>query len=227
MQFNMSEQYVHTLIPNEAQFVPKPEQVIRFLDGLSALGAAPLNPKLTVMRPSGRVRSFMNPLTGETKSIPANDRVNLESTTDLAPIIEALPQYSVVLDGQGPPRLSPFPLYSNDALFTQKYGFIVCCRLRAEPVSMSDPGEERTGSEVPFFGKPCATDDATGLFHHPVTGNLIKVANAGCARFWLELEFGKWLLPKIDDSLAILNPAIVTLAGESFALEFAQGLHLL
>jgi hypothetical protein len=31
----------------------------------------------------------------------------------------------VALEGQGPPRLPPFALYSNDAPFTENYGFIV------------------------------------------------------------------------------------------------------
>ena len=37
------EQYVHTLIPQDAQFCPKAEQVSRFVKGLTNLGAAPLD----------------------------------------------------------------------------------------------------------------------------------------------------------------------------------------
>src|SRR4029077_2169894 len=104
MQFYMAEQYVHTLIAKDTQHAPKPEQIMRFCDGLSALGAAPLNPKLSLMMPSGRVRSFTHPLTGETRSIPANDRVSLESTASLVSAIGTLQQYFVALDGQGRPR---------------------------------------------------------------------------------------------------------------------------
>ena len=35
---------------------------------------------------------------------------------------------------------------------------------------------------------------------------LMEVANASCGGFWIEFEFGRWLLPKIDDSLEILDP---------------------
>jgi hypothetical protein len=227
MQSYMAEQYVHTLIPREAQYVPNPEQIIRFCDGLSALGAAPLNLKLSLMKPSGRVRSFTNPLTGGTRSIPANDRVTLESTASLVSTIGTLQQYFVALEGQGPPTLPPFALYLNDAPFAGSYGFIVRCRLRNEPVSMSDLAGEQTGDEVPSFGEPCGTHHAMGLFRHPVTSERIEVANAACARFWLEFEFGKWVVPKIANSLNILDSAIVGLANDSYGLGFAQGCHLL
>lgn len=90
---------------------------------------------------------------------------------------------------------------------------------------MSCLGDEQTGKEVPFFGEPCLRQDAT--FRHPVTGELIEVANAGCSRFWVEFEFGKWLLPKINTSLNILDPSIAAMAQESFSTAFAQGFHLL
>jgi hypothetical protein len=227
MQLYVAEQYVHTLIAKDTQYAPKPEQIIRFCDDLSALGAAPLNPKLSLMKSSGRVRSFTNPLTGETRSIPANDRVSLESTASLVSAIGTLQQYFVALEGQGPPALLPFELYLNGAPFTESYGFIVRCRLRGEPVSMSDLAGEQTGDDIPSFGEPCGRPHATGLFRHPVTSERIEVVNAGCARFWLEFEFGKWLLPKIANSLNILDSAIVGLANNSFGLEFAQGCHLL
>ena len=90
---------------------------------------------------------------------------------------------------------------------------------------MSDLDDEETGCDVPFFGKPCGKQSRTALFRHPLTGALIEVANASCARFWVEFEFGKWLLPKIDDSLNILDPAITDLTDQCFGLAFAQGFH--
>jgi hypothetical protein len=56
-------------------------------------------------------------------------------------------------------------------------------------------------------------------------GALIEVASASCSRFWIEFEFGRWLLPNIESSLDILDPAITKLAAESFRLSFAQGFH--
>jgi hypothetical protein len=214
----MAEQYVHTLIARDPAFAPAPEQIVAFFDGLANVGASPTSARLILMTPSGRLRFFSDPLTGEKKSFPAHDRVVLVGTADLSPMIRPLQQYFVSLDGQGPPRRPPFVLYHNGAPFEGEYGFTVRCRLRAEPVCMSD---------LPEFGQACTTFGEAGLFRNPANGAVIEVAGAGCARFWIEFEFGKWLLPKIEDSLEILDPAIVTLANQVFAIAFAQGLHLL
>ena len=175
------------------------------------------------VNPSARVRDFENPLTGEVKSMPVNDRIPIERPAGLVSTIATSQQYFVSLEGEGPPRTPAFPLYFEDAPFTKTYGFMVRCRLMPEPVSMSCLGDEQTGKEVPIFGEPSSRRDA--LFRLPVSGELIEVSNAGSARFWIEFEFGKWLLPKIDDSLNILNPLIAALAEEAFSLTFKQGFH--
>jgi len=223
----MPEQYAHTLIARDPEFAPTYGQIIAFFDGLTNIGASPVSAKLVVMKPSGRLRSFTDPLTGEKKSFPAHDRVVLENIADLASTIQMLQQYIVSLDGQGPPRRPPFALYHNGASFDGEYGFAVRCCLRAEPVCTSDLGDNEDRGALAEFGQSCSTLSETGRFRNPANGAVIEVAGAGCARFWVEFEFGKWLLPKIEDSLDILDPAITKLANWAFAMEFAQGLHLL
>ena len=90
---------------------------------------------------------------------------------------------------------------------------------------MSDLGDEQTEGEIPSFGEACRAQRGTALLRHPVTDELSEVTDAGCARFWAEFEFGKWLLPHIGNSLEIRDPTISELATESFALRFAQGFH--
>jgi hypothetical protein len=46
---------------------------------------------------------------------------------------------------------------------------------------------------VPDFGEACAVESKNGIYSHPWTGEVIEVPDAGCVRFWIELEFGKWL----------------------------------
>jgi hypothetical protein len=212
----MFEQYIHTLIPRDGQFAPEPKQVTSFLDALSILGAVPRDATLTVMKPSGRVRWYTDPLTGAKTSFPAHDYIALESTVGLSPLIGTLSEYEVTLDGHGPPETPPFALHTNGSPFTGNYGFVLRLCVRPEPVAMSDPhGGERVER------------NQSAVFRHPVTGKVNEVVQAGRARFWTEFEFGKWLLPKIDESLEILNPAIVSGAQRSFELRFAQGLRLI
>jgi hypothetical protein len=219
------EQYVHTLIPQDAQFCPKPERVTQFFDGLTKLGAAPLDAQLKILKPSGRVRSFTDPLTGEIRTIPGKEIVDLDRAANFHPIISALDQYVVATEGHGPPTLPTFALYLDGVLFAENYDFSVHCCVEAGPVSMCDLGDEQNDNEAPIFRMPCREPSRTGLFRHPITSALIEVENASCARFWIEFEFGNWLLPKIGDSLNILNPEITNFANECFGLVFVQGFH--
>jgi hypothetical protein len=220
----MAEQYLHTLIPSDANFAPSPEQVTHFIDSLSRLGAQPLNCKLILVKPSGRVRTVKDPMTGEARSIPAHERAALKGINDLPSAIGNLQEYFVNIDGEGPPRVPAFPLYVEDAPFTGTYAFAVNCCLKPEPVSMSCLADNLMDSDVPLFGQPCSRRDA--LYCHPATGAVIEVASVGSARFWVEFEFGKWLTPKIGDSLNILDPSILATADHAFSARFSQGFHL-
>lgn len=220
----MAEQYLHTLIPSDARLAPSPEQVAQFVDSLSALDAAPLNYKLFLVKPTGRLRTFKDPRTGEARSIPANERVVLDGIDNLRSAIEGLQEYFVNIDGAGPPRTPAFPLYFEDAPFKEAYSFTVRCCLKPEPVSMSFLAGNKTGMDVPLFGQPCSRRDA--LFCHPANGAVIEVPNVGSARFWVEFEFGKWLMPKIDDSLNILDPSILATVDHAFSAQFSQGFLL-
>ena len=216
------EQYAHTLIPKESQFAPQPEQIIGFLDTLLALGAAPLDSRISLAKLSGRGRCFTDPLTGAKKSFPAYDWALLERTSDLRPLVETLQDYSVALDGRGPPKVPPFQVYANGQHFTESYGFIVRCCLRKKPVSMSEPGV-REGIQ---FGFPCDAGNKALLLSYPPSRKVFRRASTGCARFWIEFEFGRWLLPRIDGFLEILDPSIVIAAEKHFRLAFEQGFHL-
>ncbi len=90
---------------------------------------------------------------------------------------------------------------------------------------MSDLHEEAESSRKPIpFGDECDESDSLGVFTHPHTLEVIEVPGAGCARFWIEFELGKFLFPELaDGDTAILHPAVVGLASENFGVEFIQG----
>jgi hypothetical protein len=76
--------------------------------------------------------------------------------------------------------------------FKSIYAFDVLCRLRPEVVSTSDWHDSATIVRgAPSFGQPDRSHNRLGIFHHPFTSEIIKVPNAGCARFWIEFEFCK------------------------------------
>jgi hypothetical protein len=241
----MLEQYGHTLVAEAPDFVPRPGQVVQFFAALVNVGAQPMKAKLQIVKPTGKLRSFSSPFTGKTESRPILEHVPIENIGDIAEGLQGVHHYDVEMSGLGPPSLPPLQLEfcgeqqsgdhktgdgATDDLGTQStwngnYSFDVACSLRSEPVSTSSKYTGNT-NEPPSFGQPCMSSNRVGFFEHPHTGAMIEVANAGCARFWIEFRFGKWLFPKIKDSLDLLEPAIVKVAEQSFATKFAQGCHV-
>jgi len=213
--------YTHTLIPNRVDFVPDPQQVSAFLGSLTPMGAAPLKPKITVAKLSGKVRSIVNPFTGKTESLAMRKGQRMKGLAGLPNAVKGLDDYNVTVSGIGPPTTPAFEFE-----FQGVYDFTVHCCLRAEVVSTSDWHDEvPVNRSVAFFGRPCSPNDRLGIFHHPSTLKVIEVPKAGCTRFWIEFEFGNMLFPPIEDRLDLIHPAIVQAAQRDFGIKFVQGCH--
>jgi hypothetical protein len=214
-------EYTHTLIPARVEFAPQPKQVGAFLASLVSIGAAPLKPAITISKLSGEVRSVANPFTGKTERYSRRRTEKLEDLSAVSTVLEGLDDYNLIVAGKGPPKL---PAFEFD--FSGAYDFLVHCCLRAEVVSTSDWHDEvPVEREVEFFGRPCSSKNRTGIFHNPNTLEVIEVPKAGCARFWIEFEYGKTLFPPIQDRLDLIEPRIVHAAEEEFGVQFVQGCH--
>ena len=233
----MSLQYAHSLIPVVSNFTPNPQQTANFITRLSEIGAAPLQAALRVGKLTGGVRTGTDPLTGAKISIPRRSYSVIESGADLPSHLMGLDEYDLGAEGQGPPAVRPFRLYSGwdgfganqrpEQEFTGSYAFEVWCNLRSRPVSTSSWGNSKGKIQkldgIPNFGEPCVPGGRAGFFENPWTGQMIEVPDAGCARFWIEFRFGKWLAPRIADHLNLLEPSIVACAESEFQSPFAQG----
>lgn len=214
-------EYTHTLIPEHCDFVPAPKQVAGFLSSLVSIGAAPLRPVIDTFQLSGEVRSFTNPFSGEAESRPICKANRLHALAEVPGRLNGLDDYNVTMTGRGPPAL---PALIFD--FKGAYDFLIHCCLRAEVVSTSDWHDDvPIGRDVAFFGRPCHPTDRLGIYHNPYTLEVIVVPNAGCARFWVEFEYGKMLFPAIDDRLDLIEPKIVEVAEKDFGIKFVQGCH--
>lgn len=226
------------LISEDDDFAPQEQQVAAFLGGLTKLGSAPLQAKLRVGMLTGEFRTGRHPLTGERISVPKRAYAAMGSISDILERLKGFDDYDVVMSGEGPPRIPPFPLYVSTDLqkvqvsetparefeVKETYAYAVRCCLRSETVSTSDGREDASiGIHVSSFGDPWTSKDRVGYFYQPSTGAIIKVPNAGCARFWIEFEFGNWLFPLINDHLNVLAPSVVDCAEISFGTSFVQG----
>jgi len=212
-------EYTHILIPNQPEFIPGPDQVNTFYESLRSIGAAPLEPSITVAKPTGQVRAGINPFNGDTFLLHVRTKSSLRTFAELSHELVGLQDFNVCVFGAGPPRVPAL-----EFKFVGTYEFSVNCCLRTQIVSLSESHDEApTYKKVVPFGQACSSNDRLGVFYNPDTLNRIEVAGAGCARFWVEFEFGKSLFPKIVDRLDLIEPSIVTVVENSFAMTFVQG----
>ncbi|WP_254507623.1 hypothetical protein [Anatilimnocola floriformis] len=212
-------EYTHTLIPDRVDFVPEPTQVGEFLTALVALGATPLKSIISFAKAAGAARAVLNPFTGVTDRFITRKGKKLKDLAAVTKAIDGADDFEVTLEGKGPP---PLPALEFD--FEGAYEFQVKCALRAEVVSTSDWHDEMPiKQQVEFFDRPCSPKNRLGIFHHPETLQVIQVPKAGCARFWIEFEYGKMLFPAIKDRLDLLEPKIVAAAVKAFGVKFVQG----
>jgi hypothetical protein len=227
----MGMSYSHMLIPNRAAYAPRPSQVADFFVALIEIGAAPENPKLwacadfeslTYAKKRGWAK-YRTLRVGELTAITYT--VEFEGVAGLREALHALQgldEYNVLMFGSGPPKLSLFPVYTFVDVKRVPYDgpchFEVRCCL--EPEIVSTPGN----SNCPPFGSPCGPTHRTGHFSNPGGGETIRVPKAGCARFWIEFNFGKWLFPEIkDNNLNLLPASVVEAAQKAFSVRLAQG----
>jgi len=228
------EQYIHTLISTDSEFAPESGQVASFFGELvSQFKFSPISgqrflPGLVVAKPSGRLRwaTGTDPMTGAKISRPEWDRVNLERFEDIPALIEGSNHYTVAQSGQWVGKDRPVTLLKTDGVpFEENYICIARCELRPEAVSTSawDVEAGPNTRDVPTFGSVCKNPIRNGTFPNPWTGDVIEVADAGCARFWIEFEFGRFIYPKVTDSLEVMSPEIVLGAERCFRTKLVQG----
>jgi hypothetical protein len=168
---------------------------------------------------TGQTREYPNPFTGGTVVIEVFDHKDLKGPNQVAAAIKSRQDYEVEIAGSGKPKVPPLPIN-----FGKAYSIAVACAVSSKLRSTSFVYAERPGNSGGVqFGNLCSTLVKVGQFSNPHNMKVIKVAGAGCARFWIEIELGKFLLPTINESLDILNPVIVHQAERVFGISFAQG----
>ena len=216
----MSLYYRHTLIAIPKDFVSSGAQVQDFLSEVVGMGVVPGPPRLDGQMPSGKTRTVMNPFTFQEDIREIMTPLKIEGVNDVSAIINGLREYFVGASGFGQPTIAPIPLK-----FDEPYHLEVRCLVFADLHSTSDLHEESNSvSEAIPYGEMCPMALERGLFSNPHDLKVIEVADAGCVRFWIEFEFGKFLFPKIEgDNLSLLNPVIVETAVRTFGIAFVQG----
>jgi hypothetical protein len=226
------EQYVHLLIAEDPAFAPTPQVVQRFFEWFIASSrfqlvrsSSPFEPGLLVAKPSGRMRKGQDCTTGEEISIPELTHIRLSSIEEISPSIADLSHYMVLATGRWTSQNCPLSLITPERLpFDGEIFGDVSCLLRPAPVSTSGWSYEFSEAQnTPEFDHPFSEDSSVGIFSNPWTGKIIEVPGAGCSRFWIEIGFGKFLMPDIKDNLDLMCPNILQSIERHFETRFVQG----
>ncbi len=116
----------------------------------------------------------------------------------------------------------------------EPYYLQVCCRVRSRTVrlhhleseaDLNRPPDLDFTKFQPRYDEDCSADERTGVFTHPEI-NAFRIANAGCATFWIEFNYGKFIFPRLrNESVDILDDSILDLARKSFGSDFVQACH--
>jgi hypothetical protein len=222
----MSLRYTHTLIPITKEHIPSPEIIKMFLSAMIERGVIGGEPAIRLIWPSTRTREVRSRFTGKVAHHRLPDSLDLETLDELSPRASSLPDYSVNVSGMGRPRNPPLPFAPG---LTNPYHLAVNCIIHPKLRSTSNLHDESnfdTGKELPFYGEPCDDVLLTGYFSNPHTLEVIKVANAGCARFWIEFSLGNSLFPEfVNGDLELLDREVVANAERIFDGRFVQGCY--
>jgi hypothetical protein len=223
------EQYAHLLLSADPDFVPDPAQVTAFFNlilnsfGFRLVVKPPFEPGIVVLKASDKVRKGTDPMTGEVITIPMRDRLVLRDSAEILSSIQYA-EWTVGASGKWVLGRTPIELRASDGRpFESECSCLVSCNQRPNPVCTGDWwGEFHGGMPEFIFGDPNSPIQATGVFTQPWTGERVEVSDAGSARFWIEFEFGKWLLPEMADSFDVLRPALVSAVQDCFGARFVQ-----
>jgi hypothetical protein len=224
------EQYAHLLIAADPDFVPDPAQVTAFFNlilnsfGFRLVVELPFEPGIIVLKPSDRVRKGTDPMTGEVITIPVRDRLVLRDSAEIFSSIHNLGEWTVGASGKWVLGKTPIELRVSDGKpFESECSCFMSCNQRPKPVCTGNWWGEFHGGMPEFtFGDPNSPIQSAGVFTQPWTGERVEVSEAGSARFWIEFEFGKWLLPKMTDGFDVLRPELVTAVQNCFGTRFVQ-----
>jgi hypothetical protein len=219
----VGEQYSHTLIAIPKDFAPSAIQVEKFLTAMVAWNVVPGIPTISLRVPTGKTHEYpyLNPFTGKNLTVELKDRKKLGTLTEIAAAVEQLRDFELEVAGVGLPKLPAIAIECDGP-----YHVGVTCYVYSQLRSTSDPHEQPTSEkEVTGYRQVFTGTETEGYFTNPCNMEVIKVPSAGCSRFWIEFELGKFLCPKISNTLELLNPAIVKEAENVFGIKFVQGCY--
>ena len=230
----MSLSYTHLLIPDAApDYRPAPAAIASFIKDSLHQGYVPEASRVCVQQyqfEAGRSYKGRTPdgQTLEFKAPPYRGQAvqTLETPQDIGKCAGESNDYDAFVEGTGQPRLVVVNVGTvTDGAWqpwTGPHHVNIRCRVRSRAVGTSAYCATPDLGIRP--GEPCGPSKHPGWFVHPQAPAPIAVADAGCASFWIEVGYVKFLFPSIvGTNLAVANQAFVQFAKDCFDTGWLQG----
>jgi hypothetical protein len=233
----MAEYYTHYLIPVPSDVAPSPDQVTHFLGQMitDSHVALPVSISLIAIAKAKKKRQGVNPFTRQVEQAATRrprKPQTLSRIDELLNYVAELDEYDVSVNSNGMPPNEPLAIgfiadNGSWERMREPYELEIRFRVRSTTVGLSKISTDQPpgSSSVPadfMFDEDCSTDEVDGVFWHPEAGE-IRVPNAGCAMFWVEFNFGRWVHPNAPDgSVDLLDEAIVKASRRHFGIDFVQ-----
>lgn len=225
------EQYVQLLIPADTQFAPKPEQISGFLQLVIDLFGCRIDCnrsyihalRILKLMSKAEINAAIEAQSGPVKTFPLLETLKLKEISEIPLRTETLSRFSVnasvIWSGGEPPITIPSALWPKS---TESLSGSISLEVHPESVMTSNVWYQDGEWVLSRFRDPVDEPQSVGAFTHPLSRRNIEIDDAGSARFWLEFDFGEWIVPHLPEDFSLLNPPLVGLAESHFGVKMSQ-----
>ena len=241
----MSLSYTHFLICSSPEFLPDARALVDYVRSIHKGGYIGPNAATTfcvVRERETKTREMTNPFTGETTIVTMPSRIRadehtIEELPSLADLANEHTEYSVCLRSNQNPDNPPLIVGCDDSdgwtPFDDNYNLEIAIEMRNHLVRLAQLDSEQQldapldpdNLPAPIFDEDCTADCTSGVFVHPELG-AYKLSQGGCASFWIEFRYGKFIYPRaVDESVNVLRSEMAELTHNVFKKTFIEASH--
>jgi hypothetical protein len=209
----------HLLIPNDPDYVPPSNRVLRFFQHLIETGVLSSPVGIQLRKPTDEDMFGRNPVTGEKiligkrlEDVPVSEFAAIETN------ILGSDEYILRLRSTVPVSSTPFELYERDgtrADSAKTYRLEVVCRLRNHRTQLSESWHEHLRTFLLPLEKAANACPRCGAIHTP--------EEEVQPRFWIDFLFGRLYVSDLKMSSYPIQPRLLADTESFFGTTFFHG----